>query len=218
MAGRAAGRPMDWARWEPTYEAILADFGFSRAADEAARDELDALLEDRLCVDLDAFRAELAGREAVILGGAPAENVPEGPLLVADPRAPPPREPVAVVTDLDGDVALQVALSALGVPLVVHAHGDNRDALARHVPRLLGPVLGTTQAEPRGRMRDFGGFTDGDRAACLAVAMGAASLRLVGFDFETPAPKPGRDAAAKLRKLAWARRIVEGLGVPVRSG
>jgi uncharacterized Rossmann fold enzyme len=209
---------VDWPAWAPTYEAILADFGFSRADDEAARDELDALLEDRLRVDLDGFRAEFAGREAVILGGGPAGALPEGPLLVADPRAPPPREPVAIVTDLDGDVALQVALSAMGVPLVVHAHGDNREALARHVPRLLGPVLGTTQAEPRGGVRNFGGFTDGDRAACLAVALGAASLALVGFDYEAPAPKPGKDLAVKRRKLAWARRIVDGLGVPVRMG
>jgi uncharacterized Rossmann fold enzyme len=168
-------------------------------------------------VDLDGFRAEFAGREAVILGGGPVGALPPGPLLIADPRVPPPREPVAIVTDLDGDVALQVALSAIDVPLVVHAHGDNRAAVAEHVPVLPGPVLGTTQAEPRGRVRNFGGFTDGDRAACLAVAMGATSLALAGFDFDAPSAKPGRDASVKARKLAWARRIIDGLGVPVRS-
>ncbi|MEA3199833.1 MAG: 2-amino-4-hydroxy-6-hydroxymethyldihydropteridine diphosphokinase [Thermoplasmata archaeon] len=203
---------MDWPAWRPTYEAILADFGFDRAADEAARDELDALLADRLRWDPPALRGE-----AVILGGAwDGRAVPDGPLLVADPRAPPPRQPTAVVTDLDGDISLQVALNAVGVPLVVHAHGDNRAALARHVPRLPGPVMGTTQAEPRGRVRGFGGFSDGDRAACLAVALGATSLTLVGFDWTHPAQKPARDAATKARKLAWARRVVEGLGVPLR--
>lgn len=206
---------MDWAAWAPTYDAILADFGYARDADEAARDELDALLADKLQADLGALADELRGREAVVLGPLPSPAV-DGPLLVADPRALPPRRPLLIVTDLDGDVGLQVALNAVGVPLVVHAHGDNRAAIARHVPALRGPVLGTTQAAPRGRVRNFGGFTDGDRAACLAVALGASSLALAGFDWDAPAPKPGKDASVKGRKLAWARRIVEGLGVPVR--
>jgi len=201
---------MEPAWWPPLYARILADFGYAREDDEAARDLLDALLADKLQAQLPALR------EAVILGGAPPREIPDGPLLVADPRVPPPREPFAIVTDLDGDVALQVALNAVGVPLVVHAHGDNRDALARHVPALRGPVLGTTQAAPRGRVRSFGGFTDGDRACCLAVVLGARSLTLAGFDWDAPAPKAGREADIKKRKLAWARRIVEGLGVPVR--
>lgn len=216
---------MDWAEWAPRYRDILADFGFSPQEDERARDELDALLADRLPADLDALRAALAGREAWVVGAAatPADlsAVPEGaPLLVADAAARvalPLLRPLAVVTDLDGDVPIQVAANAAGVPLVVHAHGDNRPALREHVPRLRGPVLGTTQAEPRGRVRCFGGFTDGDRACCLAVHLGATGLALVGFDYDHPARKEGRDPETKRRKLAWAKRIVEGLGVPVRD-
>ncbi|MFA5860490.1 MAG: hypothetical protein WDA16_02220, partial [Candidatus Thermoplasmatota archaeon] len=78
-----------------------------------------------------------------------------------------------------------------------------------------GPVRGSTQAAPTGRVQNWGGFTDGDRACCLAVALGATRLTLAGFDFDEPAPKPGRDPAVKARKLAWARRIIDGLGVPV---
>lgn len=203
---------IEWAQWEPTYRAILADFGYDAKADEAARDELDALLADHIRAEL----PDLHGQDVVVLGGAPHASVPAGPLLVADPRTLPPRRPDIIVTDLDGDVALQVALNALGVPVVVHAHGDNRPALAQHVPELRGPVAGSTQAAPRGRVHDWGGFTDGDRACCLAVALGASRLTLVGFDLEAPAPKPGRDPQLKARKLAWAQRIIDSLGVPVR--
>ena len=215
---------MDWARWEPTYRAIVEDLGLDPAADEAARDELDALLADRLAADLDALRDALRGEEAWVVGAATSpmalRRVPaDAPVLVADAAAAmalPVLRPLAIVTDLDGNVGIQVAANAMGVPLVVHAHGDNRPALREHVPRLRGPVAGTTQAAPRGRVRDVGGFTDGDRACCLAAELGARRLALVGFDYESPAPKPGQDPERKRRKLAWAKRIVEGLGVPVR--
>jgi uncharacterized Rossmann fold enzyme len=41
-------------------------------------------------------------------------------------------------------------------------------------------------------------------------------LTLAGFDFGAPAAKPGRDASTKARKLAWAKRIIDGLRVPAR--
>ena len=217
-------RCVDWDAWRPTYEQILADFGYERAADERARDVLDALLADRLRADLDALAASTRGREAWIVGAAvsPADLArapPDAPLFVADAAAHmvvPFRKPTAIVTDLDGNVPLQMAANAMGVPLLVHAHGDNVEALRAHVPQARGPIAGTTQAEPKGRVLGFGGFTDGDRAACIAVALGAASLALAGFDFDAPLPKEGRDPETKRRKLAWAKRIIESLDVPVR--
>lgn len=208
---------MEWRDWAPIYDAILRDLGYSRADDEAARDALDAMLAYAWRADLDALAAEIRGRDVVVLGGATHGAVPDGPLLVADPRVVPPRRPLAIVTDLDGDVALQAALNAMEVPLFVHAHGDNLDALRAHVPALRGPLVGTTQAPPTARVACFGGFTDGDRACCIAAHLGAAALTLVGFDFDAPAPKPGKDPDEKRRKLAWARRIIDGLGVPARS-
>ena len=44
-------------------------------------------------------------------------------------------------------------------------------------------VLGTTQAQPIGNLYNFGGFTDGDRAIFLAVALGASEITLAGMDF-----------------------------------
>ena len=50
---------------------------------------------------------------------------------------------------------------------------------------------------------NFGGFTDGDRAAFLADELGAADLRFVGWDFDDPAVGP-----EKARKLRWAERLL----------
>lgn len=215
---------MDAAAWARTYTEILDDLGYDRRADEAARDLLDELLADALPVDLPALRERIGGREAYVLGGAARpgdmDAIPHGaPLLVADAAAGvalPRARPDAIVTDLDGDIALQVAANALGVPVLLHAHGDNVQALLAHARAFRGPVTGTTQAEAKGRIRNFGGFTDGDRACCLAEAMGASSLALVGFDWDAPAAKAGTDAAMKRRKLAWGRRIVDALGLPLR--
>ena len=74
-----------------------------------------------------------------------------------------------------------------------------------------GPVVLTTQSVPENTVLNFGGFTDGDRAVCIAQELGARRVLLEGFDFEHPNPKPGSDPAVKLRKLAWAERIIHGL-------
>lgn len=216
---------MDWATWSKFYDAILEDFGFDRSADEAARDafiERSAELIDKAARD--KFRADMLDQEVWIIGPAASVEdlrvVPESvPVIVTDAAAAlaiPHVKPVAIVTDLDGDVEVQLASNDAGIPLFVHVHGDNRDAIAKHGPRMTGPVFATTQAGPHPPVFNHGGFTDGDRAACIAVAFGASGLVLVGFDYENPVPKVGKDRDIKKRKLAWAKRIIESLPVPVR--
>ncbi|HVM46278.1 MAG TPA: 6-hydroxymethylpterin diphosphokinase MptE-like protein [Candidatus Thermoplasmatota archaeon] len=207
---------MRWAEWEPVYRDILADFGYDRKADEDAALLLASLARDLPRPDLAALRARVEGREVVVAGPRPAA-LPDGIVFATDAAAWALPRAACVVTDLDGDVEAQAAANARGVPLFVHAHGDNVPALRRVVPALRGPVQPTTQAQPREGLLNAGGFTDGDRACCLAVELGAASLALAGFDLDEPWPKPGRDPATKARKLAWARRIIDALGVPVRA-
>jgi uncharacterized Rossmann fold enzyme len=90
------------------------------------------------------------------------------------------------------------------VPVAVHAHGDNQAALAEHVPNCTREqVLATTQAAPVGPVRNFGGFTDGDRAAFLADHLGASDLVFLGWDFDDPSV-----GADKRRKLCWAERLL----------
>jgi len=130
--------------------------------------------------------------------------------------------PDVVFTDLDGDFRAIMDVSKRGLPVVVHAHGDNVDKLA-NVELLRGPLVGSTQVEPRPLVYNFGGFTDGDRALFVLYHAGYREAVLVGFDFNNPCKCPGSakllDVGVKAVKLAIARRLVsllEGMGMKVR--
>lgn len=120
-------------------------------------------------------------------------------------------QPDFVVTDLDGLVEDQIEANRRGATVFIHAHGDNIGALGRYAPMFKGNVVATCQCAPVDGTFNFGGFTDGDRAACICSSLGAKSLHLLGFDFENPAEKRGRDMDVKRRKLSWARRIISEL-------
>ncbi len=96
----------------------------------------------------------------------------------------------------------------LGAIAVIHAHGDNVDALRRWVPEFSGAVIATTQAAPLPNVYNFGGFTDGDRAVCIAAHFGAKRIAATGFDFENPIGF-SKNIEIKKKKLAWAKRILE---------
>ncbi|MEK6851873.1 MAG: 6-hydroxymethylpterin diphosphokinase MptE-like protein [Candidatus Thermoplasmatota archaeon] len=210
---------MDFEEWEPYYRQILEDFGFSREADERAARVLDATLGGTR-IDPEGLRPLFAEKDVTIAGNAPslAEELVavEHPLLAADEATSVLRKagirPDVIITDLDGDVADQVAANAEGAVVVVHAHGDNVPAIEAWAPKFRGRVIGTTQARPFGRIHNFGGFTDGDRAAFLADHLGARSLLLLGFDFENPSPKDA-DPQTKRRKLDWAYILLQTLDV-----
>jgi len=104
----------------------------------------------------------------------------------------------------------QYITNAAGTLAVVHGHGDNLDAVSTWAPRFRGRTVATTQSRPVGRLENFGGFTDGDRAVFLADHFGAARIHLVGFDFERPNPKDA-DATRKRRKLDWAYILLSNL-------
>lgn len=211
---------MDWAEWEPTYEAILQDFGFSRRADEEAARLFEGLLHGkRLARDRD-LRKLLEDKDAVVAGPALEKPLPREGVLVSCDSAiegvvAQGRHPDLLVTDLDGAVEEQVKANACCSLAVLHAHGDNLPALRRWVPQFQGLVMGTCQCEPVGSLRNFGGFTDGDRAVFLAAHFGARRVLLAGFDFERPRAKPGKSLEVKARKLAWARRLIGEAGAPV---
>jgi uncharacterized Rossmann fold enzyme len=214
---------MDYDDWAPVYDAIRADFGFDRAADERARDVFDALLEDALPeADLSildgatvavvapgpSLHAELA--DVATDDCADALTTADRVLAVSDAAVALRQHGVSVdaqVTDLDGAPLVTRQLGNDGVPVAVHAHGDNVPALRRHVPCLdHDRVYPTAQVEPAGRVQAPGGFTDGDRAAVIADRCGASELRFVGWDLEDRSVGP-----IKRRKLRWAARILAWL-------
>ena len=202
--------------WEPQYRAILEDFGFSRSLDEEAAELLRELLQGREN-SLLAAEALLSGRRAVVCGNAPSLSreladmrngeMDNAVFLAADGATVSLLDhgilPAIVVTDLDGPFPAILKANKLGSIVVVHAHGDNLEALKRYVP-LLDRVIGTAQCRPPEGLYNFGGFTDGDRAVFLAREMGAASIELVGFDFEDQSVTP-----RKKKKLAWAKKLID---------
>lgn len=206
---------MNFTEWEPVYEAVLADFGFDRAADERARDVFAEIMGDAETSDTAHLDAD--GRTVAIAGAGPSLEVDaamarSADIVIAASSAADRllAADVAVdclVTDLDKapDTAVDLALS--GTPVLAHAHGDNVPAVREYGPRLArGTVVPTTQAEPVDPVVNFGGFTDGDRAAFFADALAADRLVFPGWDFDDPAVD-----ARKRQKLAWAERLLAWL-------
>ena len=201
---------MQFHEWEPIYEAILADFGYGREGDEVARDELAALAEP-----FDESRLDCSGEVVAIAGAGPSLEREADRAATADTvfaasvaadRLAEVGVPVdAMVTDLDKTPERAVERTKRGAVSVCHAHGDNRAAVAEWLPECEpAHVLATTQAAPAGPVVNYGGFTDGDRAAYLADAFGAAELRFVGWDFDDSSV-----GSEKARKLVWAERLLE---------
>lgn len=209
---------MDFETWEPFYLRILADFGFSRTHDEAVATELDHLLGGKRVSDSE-LRQLLRGKEVTVAGNGPnvADEIERarGVLVTADEATSAALtnglRPAILVTDLDGIVADQVKANQEGTVAVVHGHGDNGPVVRAWAPRFSGRTVATTQSRPTGRLRNFGGFTDGDRAVFLADHFGAGRIHLVGFDFENPNEKD-RDKRTKQRKLDWAHILLSALG------
>jgi hypothetical protein len=201
---------MQFQIWEPVYRRILDDFGFDRTADEAARDLLAELTEP---FDLERL-AFLDGATVAVCGAAPGLHdelaaARDADAVVAASTAADVCLAAGVdvdllVTDLDKNPSTARELTASGVPVAAHAHGDNTALVRESVPTFDREwTLPTTQAEPVSPVENFGGFTDGDRAAFLADHFGAGRLVFVGWDFDDPTVGP-----AKRRKLAWAERLL----------
>ncbi len=206
---------MKYAEWAPAYQAVLDAFGFDRTADERVRDRLADLVAgtDPLATPPVSFsdaRVAVAGAADGLETDIASLSSVDVIVAASDAGArlaAVGRRPDLMVTDLDGAPAQTLALARDGVPVVVHAHGDNRAAIDRWVPAFpRGTVLPTTQAKPVDPVRNFGGFTDGDRAAFLADHFGADALAFPGWALDDPTV-----GAVKAEKLRWAARLLRWL-------
>lgn len=203
---------MRFEDWEPHYTKILDYFGFDRTADE----EAGALLAEILPRDdIGALESLISGKIVTICGNAPSLAAEldriEGVVLAADAAALVLYNagilPDAIFTDLDGADDPFITMNEGKTIIIVHAHSDNMSLLRRWVPRFPGRLVGTTQAAPLPQIHNFGGFTDGDRAAFTADALGAARLNFIGFDLSDTSVDP-----MKKGKLFWARRLLGMIG------
>lgn len=208
--------------WLPIYRTICRDMGYSEEKDLEAAMLMASLIGDKGARSIERVHP-LFPQTVTVCGGAGclADEVSsmkfEGYVVAADTATTALLEagivPNMIVTDLDGIVEEQVEANARGSAVFVHAHGDNMDAVKKYVPRFVEPVVGTCQCPPVEGVFNFGGFTDGDRAACICAALGARRILLAGFDLDSPSEKPGKDAETKRRKLKWAKVVMDKLQV-----
>lgn len=114
--------------------------------------------------------------------------------------------PDVIVSDLDGRIEDILFANREGTVVFIHAHGDNIDKLKRYVHLFNDQIIGTTQVEPKDKVLNFYGFTDGDRAVFLAYYLGAKKIFLIGMDFESMVSKYSKPYFSKDTKATDFKR------------
>ena len=204
---------VSFTEWEPVYEAILDSFGYDREGDERARDLLATLLTGQPC-SLASLEEHFQDATVALAAPTPTlreelSTLEEADVVVAISGATATLRSAGVpidlaVSDLDKEPETLAELTDEGTPVAVHAHGDNVEELREWVPQFDSTaVLPTTQAEPTEVVVNVGGFTDGDRGAFLADALGADCLTFAGWDLTDRSVGP-----EKRQKLQWASRLL----------
>lgn len=227
---------MDFSYWQGWYEDILDDFGFLQEDDEASANALDELLSRQGCLTLEDLRDKVTNcrdtKKYIVFGAGPSlkdsvirlkeeYDLNDYILISADGATTALMEerivPDIVATDLDGNLDDILAANTRDAAMVVHGHGNNLESVLKYVP-YLDNVLGTTQSRPHGNLYNFGGFTDGDRAIFLAVALGAEEILLAGMDFGdivTQYSRPNNEKFLqkaddiKRKKLQYAEKLTK---------
>jgi uncharacterized Rossmann fold enzyme len=214
---------MNFSDWEPIYETILKDFGFSREEDELSAQLLSELLEEKSdsVLPLERLQSIIKDKEIIVCGKAPRlskdivklRRKRKQVIMAADGATTTLLSrgitPHVIVSDLDGVMSDIIEANERCAVIVVHAHGDNIAKLKKYVPQLT-KILGTTQSRPLSNVFNFGGFTDGDRAIYLAKELGAKKINIIGFDFEDATV-----GAMKKKKLLWAKRLIAATEVEI---
>jgi uncharacterized Rossmann fold enzyme len=201
--------------WDEYYVKILDYFGFSREDDEEAARLLSSILPGN---DISLLTDTISGSDIIVAGNAPSlpddirKTDFEGKIVIAADAAARVMKkggviPDIVFTDLDGLDDDVLEMNEAGTILAVHAHGDNMPLVKSWVPKMKGPVVGTTQSTPLENVYNFGGFSDGDRGVFAAYELGAKSVSLIGFDLDDKSVDP-----VKHGKLMIARKLLHLLG------
>lgn len=201
--------------WDEYYVRILDYFGFSREDDEEAARLLSSILPRN---DISLLTDTISGSDVIVAGNAPSllddirDTDFDGKVVIAADAAARVMKkggviPDIVFTDLDGLDDDVLEMNEAGMILAVHAHGDNMPLVKSWVPKMKGPVVGTTQSTPLENVYNFGGFSDGDRGVFAAYELGANSVSLIGFDLDDKSVDP-----VKHGKLMIARKLLHLLG------
>jgi len=207
--------------WKTKFKEIRREFGYKEADDFLSAKKLDSLLKKKFLKK--QLQNVITGKTVFIIGAGPSlskslahikkcKNITK---IVADGAVRALLEkgirPDILVTDLDGDLESIKKIGRTQIPILVHAHGDNYDKL--EIVKMISNVVGTTQTEEIGKIKNFGGFTDGDRCVFLANFFNAKKIVLVGMDFGKEIGKYSKhkviDRKTKIKKLKFGKMILE---------
>jgi len=215
--------------WNSRYQEILKEFNYDKRKDLDSAALLDSILGEEN--HMEKILKMIQNQNVFVVGAGPSLSnaIPVlQPLkkivkIVADSAVKPMIEngikPDIIVTDLDGDEKTFKRIGKLESYFVVHAHGDNISKL--NLVEHFKNCIGTTQTKPFGKIHNFGGFTDGDRAVFLASYFKAKKIILFGMDFGKRIGKFSNtklsDRNTKLKKLQKGKSLLEWLALKTRS-
>jgi Uncharacterized Rossmann fold enzyme len=217
---------IDLEEWLKIYEKISKELNLSFQEDTRATELLSVLIRNK-GLEAKVLESIVYKKHVIIAGAGPSivddlENVKKIDrkkviYVTCDGATKAFQEimddiPDLIVTDLDGFPKEQVACSKEGSIVIVHAHGDNKEQIATYVPKL-DKVIGTTQVRPKEKVYNFGGFTDGDRAAYIIGSFNPASITLIGMNLSEEVGTYSKpiifDRTRKIIKLRIAKELLE---------
>lgn len=230
---------MDWKQWKQWYYKIIADFGYDPQKDRDSALILNDFLRNKKGI---AHLKQLIEKNIIFIYGCGPSlpyhlkllrdsslHLEEFIHIAADGATSALLEyniiPQIILSDLDGRISDLITANKKGSVIIIHAHGDNMDTIKRYVPLFPGEIMGTTQNKPFSSLKNYGGFTDGDRGVYFAEAMGGLQIILFGFDFgniigKFSKPYLEHDELAtelKLKKLQWAQILITELSLHTKA-
>ncbi len=215
--------------WNSKYNEILKEFNYNKREDADSAELLDSILGEENHIE--KICGLIKNQNVFVIGAGPSlsyaipilQHFKKTVKIVADSAVKPLIDngikPNIIVTDLDGDETTFRRIGKSKIIFVVHAHGDNISRLS--LIENFKNCIGTTQTKPFGKIQNFGGFTDGDRAVFLASYFKAKKIILFGMDFGKRIGKFSNtkitERTIKIKKLKKGRSLLEWLALKTKS-
>ena len=215
--------------WKTRYREIRGIFEYKESDDIASAKKLNSILTKK--ISSSNIKKNVSGNTVFVIGAGPSlddtitviKKYQSVTKIVADGAVQAlikhKIRPDVLVTDLDGDIKSIKKIASTNIPIIIHAHGDNKEQL--DIAKKFKNKFGTTQSVKFGRLENFGGFTDGDRFVFLAENFKANKIILFGMDFGNTIGKYSkhviRDRNLKLKKLACGKKLLEWLATKSSS-
>ena len=209
--------------WKKRYREILKELNYSEKKDKESSIILNSILK-KTNVDK-KITSLIKGKTVFVIGSGPSlasaipklKNYKKIVKIVADSSIKPLVAngiiPDIIVTDLDGDIKILEKIGKTNSIFVVHAHGDNIEKL--DFAKKFKNCIGTTQSIPFDKIKNYGGFTDGDRGVFLANHFQAKKIILMGMDFGEQIGKYSEtkksDRKIKIMKLKRGESLLKWL-------